>query len=69
MNLEEQLGDTQVRLAALEDLVETLNRTIYRQQTRLDEIESLCMALVRRLKDAETGSGDQAPANERPPHY
>jgi SlyX protein len=69
MNVEEQLGDAQVRLAALEDLVETLNRTIYRQQTRLDEIESLCMALVRRLKDAETGSGDQSLAHERPPHY
>lgn len=69
MNGEEQLGDLQVRLGALEDLVETLNRTIYRQQTKIDEIESLCMALVRRLKDAEGSTGEQSPANERPPHY
>lgn len=68
MNTEERLMDIEIKLTRQEDLVDALNQTIYHQQKKIDELETLCTALVRQLRDlreaAASGSG-----NEKPPHY
>jgi SlyX protein len=67
MTTEERLVELEIKVARQEDLLDTLNQTIYQQQKKLDELETLCMALVRHLKDVrEETSG---PMHERPPHY
>lgn len=67
VNHEERLVDIEIKLSHQEDLVETLNRTVYEQGRHIDQLEALVMKLaehVQTLRDA-----GQAPINERPPHY
>jgi SlyX protein len=66
---EDRIVDIEIKLTRQEDLVDTLNKTVYEQQKKIDELESLCVALVGRLKDVVNGANEQSPANERPPHY
>lgn len=66
---EERLVDIEIKLARQEDLVETLNQTVYRQQRKIDELEALCAALARHLKEMRAAANEGGPANEKPPHY
>lgn len=66
--MEDRFVDIEIKLSRQEDLVDTLNQLVYQQQKKLDELEALCAALARRLKDS-AGDADQASANEKPPHY
>lgn len=66
---EQRLIEIEIKLTRQEDLVETLNRTVFRQQEKIDELESMCAALAMRLRDVQQGASDTGLANERPPHY
>lgn len=72
MDAENRLMDVELKLIAQEDLLDTLNKTVYRQQKKIDELENLCVALAKRIREmgemaaAHTAS---APSHERPPHY
>lgn len=66
---EDRLVDIEIKLMRQEDLVDVLNKMVYQQQKKLDELEALCVALARRLKDVASGGNEQGAANERPPHY
>jgi SlyX protein len=64
---EDRFVDIEIKLAHQEDLVETLNQTIYQQGRRIEQLEAMMAKLaehVRNLREA----GPQ-PVNERPPHY
>jgi SlyX protein len=64
---EDRVIDIEIKLAHQENLVESLNQTIYEQGRRIDQLESLVAKLaehIRALRDA-----GQGPLNERPPHY
>jgi SlyX protein len=55
------------KVAHQENLVESLNQTIYEQGRRIDQLEAMVAKLadhVRTLRDA-----GQGPVNDRPPHY
>jgi SlyX protein len=65
---EDRIVDIEIKLTRQEDLVDTLNKTVYEQQKKIDELEALCMALVHRVKDLVDVS-QQTPLNEPPPHY
>lgn len=57
----------EIKHAQQEDLLDELNKTIYRQERRIDQLEAMVAKLadhLRTLRDA-----GQAPLNERPPHY
>lgn len=69
MTTDERLIDIEIKLARQDDLVETLNQTVYRQQKKIDELEALCTALARHVKDLREGASERGPAHERPPHY
>lgn len=69
MTTEERLVEIEIKLARQEDLVETLNKTVYQQQKKLDELEALCAALARHVKDMRDAANERSPANEKPPHY
>jgi SlyX protein len=66
---EERLIVMETKLATQEDLVDVLNQTVYRQQKKIDELESLCIALAKRMAGLQTNDAGDMPANERPPHY
>ena len=69
MTSEDRLVDIELKIAAQEDLVDTLNRMVYQQQKKLDELETMCTALVRQLRDVRDSMTERGPANEKPPHY
>ena len=69
MSDENRLVEIEIKIARHEDLVDTLNQTVYRQQKKIDELEALCAALARRVMDARSDEAGQSPAHERPPHY
>ena len=69
MTGEERFVEIEIKISRQEDLVETLNKMVYQQQKKIDELEALCSALARRLKDMSSVDSDRAPAEEKPPHY
>lgn len=67
MSAEDRFIDIEIKLGEQENLVDTLNRTIYEQGRRIDQLEALVAKLaehIRALRDA-----GQGPVNEKPPHY
>lgn len=64
---EERLMDIEIKLTRQEDLLDTLNQTVWRQQQKIEELEAACAALARRLVEVQSSS--QAAGNEKPPHY
>lgn len=69
MTNEERLIEIEIKLTRQEDLVDTLNQLVYRQQTKIDELETLCAALAKRIKELEAATAENMSANEKPPHY
>jgi SlyX protein len=64
---EDRFVDIEIKLAHQEDLVETLNRTVYEQGRRIDQLETMVKQLAERLRTLQDAG--QQPLNERPPHY
>jgi SlyX protein len=64
---EERFVDIEIKLAHQEDLVETLNRTVYEQGRRIDQLEAMVLKLAEHLRGLQDAG--QQPLNERPPHY
>ena len=67
MSDEDRVIDIEIKLAHQENLVESLNQTIYEQGRRIDQLEAMVAKLaehIRTLRDA-----GQGPLNEKPPHY
>jgi SlyX protein len=69
MTSEERLIDLEIRFTRQDDLLDTLNRTVYEQQKKLDELEAMCSALARHIKAMRDAASDGGAANEKPPHY
>ncbi len=65
---EERITELEVKLAFAEDLLETLNNTVYRQQERIELLE-------RTVRDLRALVAEALPAEQRslrdeiPPHY
>jgi len=68
MNLEEKIMQLELQGHQMEDLLTTLNTTVYRQQKRIDELESLCQQLAQRLREVAQMQGQKI-IDERPTHY
>lgn len=67
--MEERLVKLESKLGHQEYLLDVLNKTVYEQQKKLDELDALCIALAKRLVDVHARLPDGLPANEKPPHY
>lgn len=66
--MEDRVTELEVKLAFAEDLLETLNTTVYRQQERIEQLERLVRelrALVLQAIPAE----QRSLRDEIPPHY
>lgn len=67
-NTEARLTDLEVKLSFTEDLVDDLNRTIFRQQQQID----LLITEIRSLRDQLTNiqpEDRRSLRDEIPPHY
>ncbi len=69
MMTEDRLVDIEIKLTQQEDAVEELNKAVYRQQKKIDQLEALCEGLAKHIRAlSETVTAGNAP-NEKPPHY
>lgn len=68
MEHEDRFVDIEIKLAHQEDLVDSLNQTVYQQARRIDQLEAMVQQLAEHLRTMRE-VGRQAPLNERPPHY
>ena len=70
------MSDTEARVLELElkqaltdDHVDTLNRTLFRQQQQLDLLQGQLRELHRHVHSADGGNEPGNPRDEIPPHY
>ncbi len=66
---EERLIDIEIKLTRQEDLVEELNKVVYRQQQRIEQLAEVMVVLARQLAEAGLGNNSVHQTSERPPHY
>ena len=64
---EDRFVDIEIKLAHQEDLVDSLNQTVYQQARRIDQLEAMVQQLAEHLRTLREAG--QNPVNERPPHY
>ena len=66
--LEVRLAEIEAKLTFSEDMLEELNRTIYRQQRDIDRLQQELRALREILENSAAAEPVQ-PRDEVPPHY
>ncbi len=66
---EERFIDLESRLAHQDQLLNDLNEVVTAQQAKIMQMEELCKALIQRVRSVGDGMSDDAPSDERPPHY
>lgn len=64
---ESRITELETRLAFAEDLLETLNQTVIRQQRQLDSLQEQFRLLHRQILDSQPEPA--TPREEIPPHY
>lgn len=67
-----RVADLEIRVNAAEDLVDTLNHTIFRQQQQLDLLQAQLRHLHGQMTSASEGNAATQPRDLRdeiPPHY
>ena len=66
---DKRLEALEIKIAYQEQTIAQLNEVILEQQSRLDDLESICRLLRDKLQSVgESGGGDPG-AHEPPPHY
>jgi SlyX protein len=67
---DDHIEQLETKIAFQEDLLDELNKTVFRQQQKLERLEATCEALARHIAAlAEAAKDHDAPAHEKPPHY
>ena len=63
--MEERLIDLEIRITRQEDMIDELNKTVYQQQLKIDNVEAILKEMASRIVELENDN----PLNEKPPHY
>ncbi len=66
--IEKRLAELETKLAFAEDLIDTLNQTVFRQQEQLDSLQQQLRLLHQRLQNALPEETRNL-RDEIPPHY
>jgi SlyX protein len=67
MNPDDRFVDIELKLVHQEDLLESLNQTVYQQGRRIDQLEAMVAKLAEHVRTLQEAG--QSPLNEKPPHY
>ncbi len=63
-----RLVELETKLAFAEDLLDTLNQTVARQQGQIDSLQQQLRLLHQQIRDAAPDTA-RGPRDEIPPHY
>ena len=66
--IEKRVEELEIKLAFAEDLVDTLNHTVFRQQEQLEVLQRQLDDLRRQIQAMPSG-GARSLRDEIPPHY
>ncbi|MDP3037891.1 MAG: SlyX family protein [Rhodocyclaceae bacterium] len=66
--MEERLTELEVKLAFAEDLLETLNHTVYRQQEQISQLQHELRTLRQQMLQSQPAEQRNL-LDEIPPHY
>lgn len=66
--IEDRLDEIEAKLALAEDLIDTLNQTVFRQQERIDLLQAELRLLYAQMQ-AQQPEDARTPREEIPPHY
>ena len=65
---EDRLIELEIKAALSEDLLDGLNRTVYRQQQQIEQLQQELRALRQQMQAAPPAE-PHSPNDETPPHY
>ena len=68
-NLTRRIDEIESQVAFQDELIESLNTTVARQDRELLELKHQLSRLSDRLKEIGDASAGEAPQDETPPHY
>ena len=69
MDTEQRLTELEVKLAFQDDLLDTLNLTVTRQQQQIDLLQQQLRLLYQQMRTQTQDADPSAPQHEIPPHY
>lgn len=67
--MEERLTELEIRLNLAEDVIEELNRTVFRQQEQLDLLQEQLRLLYKQMQAHSGPAEARSLRDEIPPHY
>lgn len=67
--MEERFIKIESKLALAEDLLDTLNQTVFRQQQQIDRLQQQIRLLYEQMNGAADAAERRDPREEIPPHY
>ncbi len=67
--MESRLTEIEIKLALTEDLVDTLNLTVHRQQEQIDALQRQIRQLYQQMQSATPAAEARDLRDEIPPHY
>jgi SlyX protein len=68
METEQRIAELEIKLAYSEDLLDTLNTTVFRQQQQIDLLQEQLRMLRQQFSDSLPGEPGSL-RDEIPPHY
>jgi SlyX protein len=66
---EERLISIETKITFQEYMIEELNKVVYQQQQKLEQLEKICRSLANQVHSLTEAGNEMGPINERPPHY
>jgi len=66
--MESRVTELEAKISLAEDLLDALNRTVYRQQQQIEELKQEIRALREQVRNATPAASARAEDNV-PPHY
>jgi SlyX protein len=67
--INERLVNIETKISFQEDVIEELNKVVYQQQKKLNQLEAMCVSLANHLHSLREAENEIGASNERPPHY
>jgi SlyX protein len=67
--LEARMAEVEIKLSYSEDLIETLNTTVYRQQLQIEQLVQEIRAIREEKRNEEARAGLKSIRDDIPPHY
>lgn len=66
---EERIINIELKITDMEDQVDEMNKTIFRQQQQIDQLIHAFQSMVKRLEALSEANEQGSPADDIPPHY